>query len=76
VGSAVGDGDAVGVAPSLAEADEDGDGDPVGVPFRSGVVVVVGEVARVGSDVVGAGAVGWVVVLPVVADVSGGLNQA
>ncbi len=58
----------------------DGDGDLVGVAFRSGGVVVAGEVVRVGSGVGEYGAVGWVVVvvvvvLPAVAGVSG-LNQA
>lgn len=73
MGSAVGDGDAVGAALSLAEAD--GDGDLVGVAFRSGGGVVAGEVVRVGSGLAEDGVVGWVV-LPAVADVSGSPNQA
>ena len=67
--SAVGDGDAVGAALSLGEADEDGD--PVGVAFRSGGVVVAGEVVRACSGVVEDGAVGWGAVLPAGVDVSG-----
>ena len=58
-------------------AEADGDADLAGVAVRLGVVVVAGEVVRAGSGLVEDGAVvGWVVVLPTVADVLGGANQA